>query len=87
MTNKEKWIENFRQTLVESGIDESRINDEDLEQMMKGMMAPQLCEDANIKYEWQYELFWHSLINFMEPPESAIGSIDAEMFKNNLNEN
>lgn len=87
MSNKEKWIESFRRNLVENGIDESRINDEDILQLMKSCMAPGICKQMDIEYQWQYELFWNSLINFMEPQEGMIGNVDAQMFRDNLNEN
>jgi hypothetical protein len=84
---KEKWIKIFRSMLQKAGIDASCYSNEEVIKIAKGIMAPDLCEKFNIKYEWQFELSWGSLL-CMDPDVVLEGvGIDIDLFQENAKQN
>lgn len=85
--NKEQWVYTFRNMMTEVNISEASIDDDSLIEVMKAFLAPGICEENNIKYQWQYEIYFNALINYMEPPEQFKDGINLERLKSQINNN
>lgn len=82
MNNKKEWIDYFRSLMRETEVNDENYSDEEVLDFGKGMMVSQINEFKDLKYEWQYDLFFNSLINFIPVSKGLGKDVDVSLFKN-----
>lgn len=90
--NIDKWIMGMRKQMVEHGVDDSTCSDDDIIEILMGLMIPALPEESREVFErvgtdkWG-KMYFKSMLSMVKPEGDMFEGIDYELLRAKLNLN
>lgn len=90
--NINTWIAGMRKQMVQNGVDDSTCSDEDIIEIMMGLMIPALPEESREVFEkvgtehWG-KMYFKSMLSMVKPEGEMFEGIDYELLRAKLNLN